>query len=189
MNDFLSNLIERSFTDAPLIRPRVPSFFEPTPIDFIDEQQPSTSAAISKFSPLQKTASTKFVAPVSDLTEEHLAKPRRFRRQSASAEALPQAKHVLLPVASSLDEEDHPSSTTEVFGNFLDTSPSRPRRRKDFASVEKPSSQSARIIRVTIGRVEVRAVHSPAPTPKPAKNRAPKLSLEEYLRKRERGSR
>jgi hypothetical protein len=187
MNDFLSNLIERSFADTPLIRPRVPSLFEPTPIDFIDEHQPSTSAAISEFSPLQKTATIKSVAPVSDLTEEHPPKPRRSRRQAVSADALPQAKHVILPVASSRAEEDHPSSTG--FGNFLDTRASQPRHRKDFAPVEKPSSQSAQIIRVTIGRVEVRAVHSPALAPKPVKNRAPKLSLEDYLRKRERGLR
>lgn len=186
MNDFLSNLIERSFTDAPLIRPRVPSLFEPTPIDFVDEQQPSTSAAISEFLPLQKSGPRKSVASVTDLTEEHSPKPRRSRRQAASAEALPQPKRLIVPVDSSRAKEDQSDRTTAV--QFSET-PGSPPRRKDFLPVEKRSSTSAQIIRVTIGRVEVRAVHSPTPAPKPAKNRAPKLSLEDYLRKRERGSR
>jgi hypothetical protein len=189
MNDFLSNLVERSFTDSPLIRPRVPSLFEPTPNDFFDTRESSSSVPLTELSPVQKTGRTKSVAPVSDLTEEHLPKPRRSRRQAMSAEALPQAKQVIVPVASSRAEGDHPSSATEVFGKFSETHFSQPRRRKDFAPVEKPSSQSARIIRVTIGRVEVRAVHSPAPASKQAKPRLPKLSLEDYLRKRQRGSR
>ena len=188
MNGFLSNLMERSFIDAPVIRPRVPSLFEPTPVDFSDEQQSSTSAAISELSPVQEIAAANSIAPVTAIAEEHLSKPRRSRRQAVSAEVSPQAKHVILPVASSQAEEGHPSSTTEVFGNFLETRASQ-RRRKDFAPVAKPSSKSAQIIRVTIGRVEVRAVHSPAPAPKPAKNGPPKLSLEDYLRKRERGLR
>lgn len=187
MNDFLSNLIERSFADTPLIRPRVPSLFEPTSIDFIHEQQPSTSGAISELSPVQQIAPTKSVAPVTDPTEEHSPKPRRSRRQAVSAEALPRAKHVILPVVQA--EEDHPSSTTAVFGNSLEALGSQPRRRKDFVPVEKRSSTPAQIIRVTIGRVEVRAIHSPAPTPKSAKNRPPKLSLEDYLRKRGKGLR
>lgn len=186
MNDFLSNLIERGFTDAPLIRPRVPSLFEPTPIDFIDEQQASPSAAISEFSPLEKTVLTKSDTPVTNLTEEHSAKPDGFRRQNMAADALPHSKHLIVPVNSSRATEDSSNSTTK--SQFSEVPASAPRR-KDFSPVEKRSSTSAQIIRVTIGRVEVRAVHSPTPTLKPAKKRKPKLSLEDYLQKRERGLR
>jgi hypothetical protein len=47
------------------------------------------------------------------------------------------------------------------------------------------------IIEVTIGRVEVRAVHPPAPVarPKPIAPAAPRLSLEEYLRNQNGGRR
>ena len=187
MNDFLSNLIERSFADRPLIRPRVPSLFEPTPNDFFDTRESSTPVALTELAPVQKTGRTRSFAPVSDLPEEHLPKPRRSKRKAMSTEA--SAEQVIVPIASSRAAEDHPSSAKEVLGNFSETLPSQPRGRKDFAPVEKPSSQSARIIRVTIGRVEVRAVHSAAPASKPAKPQPPKLSLEEYLRKRQRGAR
>jgi hypothetical protein len=188
MNDFLSNLIERSFTDAPVIRPRVQSLFEPTPVDFLDEQQSSTSAPVSELSPLQKTDTTKSIAAVPDVLE-HLPKPRASRRQAARAEASPETKHLIVPLASSSDERDHSGSRKEVFENFPKTRASGTVRRKDFSQVNQRSSGPAPTIRVTIGRVEVRAVQSPAPTPKPAKARPPKLSLEDYLRKRERGSR
>lgn len=189
MNGFLSNLMERSFTDAPVIRPRVPSLFEPTRVDFSDEQQSSTSARISELSPVQEIATANSIVPVTDIAEEHLSKPARSRPKAAPAETLPERKHIIVPLAVSRGEEDHSTSTSEVFENFSKTRASRAVRRKDFSPVDQRSSKSPPIIRVTIGRVEVRAVQSPAPGPKQAKPRPPKLSLEDYLRKRSGGSR
>jgi hypothetical protein len=189
MNDFLSTLMERSFTDAPVIRPRVPSLFEPTPVDFSDEQQSSTSAPISKLSPLQKIATANSIASETDIAEEHLSKPAAPRPKAVPVEALPERKHIIVPFASSRGEEDHLTSTSEVFDNLSKTRASRSVRRKDFSPVDQRSSKSSPIIRVTIGRVEVRAVQSPGQRPKQAKPRPPKLSLEDYLRKRARGSR
>jgi hypothetical protein len=45
------------------------------------------------------------------------------------------------------------------------------------------------VIRVSIGRVEVRAIHAPAPAAKPPRHTAPKLSLDDYLKQRDRGTR
>jgi hypothetical protein len=170
-----------------VIRPRVPSLFEPTPVDFSDEQQSSTSTPISELSPVQEIVPRESVPSAIDLTEEHSPKPGKSRREGVGTEALLQPKHLIVPVDSSRAKENQSDSTTEV--QFSETLASPPPRRKHFTPVEKRSSTPAQIIRVTIGRVEVRAVHSPAPTPKSAKNRAPKLSLEDYLRKRERGLR
>jgi hypothetical protein len=190
MNDFLSNLMERSFTDAPVIRPRVPSLFEPTrPVDFSDEQQSSTSAPISELSRVQTIAIANSIAPVTDIAEEHLSKPAASRPKAVAAETLPEGKDVIVPLASSRGAKDHSTSTSEVFENFSKTPASRSMGRKDFSPVDQQSSKSPPIIRVRIGRVEVRAVQSPAPGPKQAKSRPPKLSLEDYLRKRARGSR
>ena len=189
MNNFLSNLIERSFTDAPVIRPRVPSLFEPTPVDFSDEQQSSTSAPVSELSPVQKIATVNSIASVTDIAEEHLSKPAASRPKAVPAETLPERKHLIVPLAFSRGEQDHSTSTSEVFENFFKTRASRSVRRKDFSPVDQRSSKLPSIIRVTIGRVEVRAVQSPAPGPKQAKPRPPKLSLEDYLRKRSGGSR
>jgi hypothetical protein len=189
MNDFLFNLMERSFTDAPVIRPRVPSLFEPMPVGFSDEQQSSTSAPISELSPVQRVATANSIAPVTDIAEEHLSKPVASGPKAVPAETLPERKHIIVPLVFSRGEEDHSTSTSEVPENFSKTSDSESVHRKDFSPVDQRSSKSPPIIRVTIGRVEVRAVQSPAPEPKLAKPRPPKLSLEDYLRKRARGSR
>jgi hypothetical protein len=189
MNDFLSNLIERNYADVPLIRPRVPSLFEPASIDDFEKREFSSPESNPELSAAQKIPTKKSVAPLSDPAEEDLPKPRRPKRQASSNEVLPQAKHLILPVASSRATEDNPSSAAEVSGNLFETRVSSPTRHQDLSPVEKRSSTSAQVIRVTIGRVEVHAVHSPVPAPKSAKNRAPKLSLEGYLRKRERGLR
>lgn len=182
MSDFLSNLITRSFTDAPVIQPRVPSLFEITGDEFLDEQQSSTPsvptpetiapknapARFSKSLPTQETAITKSIANVSDARrEESSPKPDAPAAQNA-------------PVIA---------QTSRLSVQTAELHPIQPRRRKDFLPVDQRSSKSPPIIRVTIGRVEVRAVQSPAPGPKQAKLRPPKLSLEDYLRKRERGSR
>jgi hypothetical protein len=189
MNNFLSNLMERSFTDAPVIQPRVASLFEPTPVDFSDEQHSSTSAPLSKLSPVQEIASANSIAPVADRAEEHLSKPAVSRPKTVPTESLPEKKHIIVPLALSRGEEDRSTSTNGVFENFSKTRASRSARRKDFSAVDQRSPKSPPIIRVTIGRVEVRAIQSPAPRPKQAKPRPPKLSLEDYLRKRAGGSR
>ena len=67
--------------------------------------------------------------------------------------------------------------------------PSRRAEREQAAAAETPSPPPT--IEVTIGRVEVRAMHPPAPVvrPKPVAPAAPRLSLEEYLRNQNGGRR
>jgi len=52
------------------------------------------------------------------------------------------------------------------------------------AAKAPPAEPAAPVIRVTIGRVDVRAVSAPAPPPRRQAPTGPKLSLEEYLRSR-----
>ena len=244
MSDFLSKLIARSFSDAPAIQPRVPSLFEPTAVEFLDEPQSptptiaapeiiaptptigahETSAATnapapvpSKLSPREETAITRSVANVPDaVTEEHppkadtpahqpapaqqnapvIAQVRRPSEQTAEVRKLEvETRRIIVPVRSFRDgkkDTGDKKPPPEALSAPRPIQPQRqiqPRRRKDFSPVEQRSSTSAPIIRVTIGRVEVRGIHSPAPAPKPAKPAPPKLSLEDYLRKRGRDSR
>jgi hypothetical protein len=167
----------------------VPSLFEPTPIGFSGEQQSSTSAPISELSPVQKIDTANSIAPVTDIEEERPSKPAASRPKAVPAETFPERKQVIDPLAFSRGEEDHSTSPGEVFEDFSKTRASRSARRKDFSPVDQRSSKSPPIIRVTIGRVEVRAIQSSAPGPKQAKPRRPKLSLEDHLRKRAGGSR
>jgi hypothetical protein len=204
MSEFLAKLIARNFTDAAVIQPRVPSLFEPTAVEFPEEPQSATPAIgarqtiaptkmlapLREVSPVEKTATAKSIANASDaLAEEHRLKPNAPGRQAARAIASSETEPLIVPRASSRGEEYQSGSTNQVSGIFAKTGAFRSWHRKYFPSVEQRSSTSAPIIQVTIGRVEVRAVQSPAPTPKPAKPAPPKLSLEDYLRERQKDSR
>lgn len=180
MSDFLSNLITRSFTDEPVIQPRVPSLFEPTAIEFLDEAKlftPTTAAAT------ETIESPEAPPPVS--------RSLPMKRPSGPMEAMRKRRlettKVIVPVDSSRDEEKDADYKKHVSEASSEPGPIQSRGRKVYSRVEKRSSTSPPVIRVTIGRIEVRAVQSPAPTPKPAKPPLPKLSLQEYLHKRERG--
>jgi len=55
------------------------------------------------------------------------------------------------------------------------------------ATKEAPAPEAAPTIQVTIGRVEVRATPPPAPAPQRPRAKPPVMSLDEYLRQRNRG--
>jgi hypothetical protein len=215
MSDFLSNLIARSFTDAPVIRPRVPSLFEKTADEFPGERESPTPAIsahetiaptpVPKSLPGGETAITKSVANGPDaVAEESLPKPNtpahekppviaQARRPNAEAVEVEKVEvktnKVTVPPDSFRDGERDAGNKRGVSGSFSEPLAIQPRRRKGFSPLEQRSSTSAPTIRVTIGRVEVRAIHPAPPVPKPAKPSTPKLSLEDYLHKRERGAR
>jgi hypothetical protein len=263
MSDFLSNLIARGFTDAPVIQPRLPSLFE-----FSDQPQSSARAigVLETIAPADVPASDPKIPPMKEIatekptesgskgrTEVDLSKPESAvgqqkmipqnvppwnpnisrlgeiapeeptanvnvsegraevdlqKPESAvrQREVIPQTRRateqttersnleietnqVIVPVASFRAEEKDSEETERLAQAFSEPRPLHSRRRKDFSSIEPRSSASPPIIRVTIGRVEVRAVHPPAPTPKTAKPTPQKVSLEDYLHKRERRSR
>jgi hypothetical protein len=65
-------------------------------------------------------------------------------------------------------------------------------RRADSPARQQPEADAPSVVRVTIGRVDVRAVMSPAPAAPPAQRPArkgPSLSLEDYLKERDGGRR
>ena len=103
MSGFLSNLIARSFTDAPMIQPRLPSLFESAAEKFPGEQQsftpaiatPETNvptrAAVSKSSLVRETITTKSAADVLDARgEESLSKADTHVFNTRTEESVPQ---------------------------------------------------------------------------------------------------
>src|SRR5215831_18681931 len=111
MSDFLSNLIARSFTDAPAIRPRVPSLFETQAGEFLDEPQSPTPAIaahetiaprtapapehVSESSQTRETATTK-IAKTKSVTDVANARaeeslPKRDARANQNTPAIAQA--------------------------------------------------------------------------------------------------
>ncbi|HEV7892221.1 MAG TPA: hypothetical protein VGP08_16360 [Pyrinomonadaceae bacterium] len=64
-----------------------------------------------------------------------------------------------------------------------------PRRERQAAArdAKRERAEAAPTINVTIGRVEVRATQAPAPAPKRTETAAPRMSLDDYLRRRRNG--
>ena len=193
MSDFLSNVITRSFSDAPAIQPRVPSLFEPTAAEFFDQAESSTFEPVSESSSAETTAIAASDASTSEVRAEpdlpksiartaHSAKQRAERRTLET-----ETNKVIVPVDSFEAEPKDAGYKKSVSGSFAESRPLQSLYQKHFSPVDQRSSTP--IIRVTIGRVEVRAIHPPAAVPKQAKPARPKLSLDDYLRKRARGSR
>jgi hypothetical protein len=76
---------------------------------------------------------------------------------------------------------DHPERSERSESGELGGSSSYSTRENAFSRVEPT-------IRVTIGRIEVRAVSPPAPPPRRTKQPAPEMSLDDYLRARDGGT-
>jgi len=217
MNDFFSNLIARSFTDAPVIQPRLPSLFETAAPEFSDEGQSSTPALaapetipitapleVSSKSPPSPGPVRNQIANASEASAEEpplrfegpeqkrapqTAQARSSEERASARELHVKTKRIIVPADSFADGEKHEDYyKTPASESFSQRRSLQPRVRKDLSAVDQRPSTTPPIIRVTIGRVEVRAVHQPTPAPKPAKGSPPKLSLEDYLHKRERGS-
>jgi hypothetical protein len=217
MSNFLSDLITRSFTDVPVIQPRMPSLFEPTAAEFFDEPQSSTPAtapaetiaptnapSVSKSPAVREAVTSHSIANELDTDAEErlrkrdapehesgpvIAKTHSTGKQTSGEGPLEvETKRIVPPVDLFRDGEKDTDKRKRPSEPLSRPRPFQSRRRNDFSSVEQRSSTSAPIIRVTIGRVEVRAVHPPAPAPKPPKPSPPKLSLEDYLRQRSKGS-
>jgi hypothetical protein len=213
MSDFLSNLITRSFADQPAIRPRLPSLFESAaaaPFAEVQWLAPMTTAAQTS-PPAISSASKSFATgpsgteestanatvglsaekppsqisePATPLRPATVSSPRSGEKRAAEFEP----KKSVVPITAALDGKNQGhTAKAPLFQASSERSPFQARRQNSFSPVETRASAPA--IHVTIGRVEVRAIQSAAPLPKPAKPKPPKLSLEDYLQKRDGGAR
>lgn len=126
-------------------------------------------------------------------TREGNQEPGESRNPTDRAQVWERKTDALLPIVESTHgraEKIEPApkiersplipAQTRVFDTGTDTKPIR-----SVVSPEPP------VIRVTIGRVNVRAVVPPSPPkpPRPASAREPTLTLEEYLKQRKAGTR
>jgi len=115
------------------------------------------------------------VAPKTKVTEEspESASPAILQ---ADTHGIQTGRKVLRP--------SEPVTVHPVTGPYREPMPSESRR------MEQESPSSSPTVRVTIGRIEVRAVMAPAPpSPQRSLPAAPRLSLEDYLKQRDGGRR
>ena len=113
------------------------------------------------------------VAPKTKVTEEST--------ESASSAILQADTHEIHPARKVLRPSE-PMTVHPVTAPYREPMPAESRRMEQ----EPPSSSPT--VRVTIGRIEVRAVMAPAsPPPKRSSPATPRLSLEDYLKRRNGG--
>jgi hypothetical protein len=212
MSDFLSNLISRSFATQPAIRPRLPSLFESAAAENFSEIQsvspmttaaqtlPTVSTAPNLFS-REESSAEKPIANVS--VRSHIEPKPSFNNEPAAILQPPitpsprtndkpfiepEPKKIVVSATSGHDRKNQaPTAKTQLYQEFSERAAFKPERQNSFSQIEpRPPAPT---IHVTIGRVEVRAIQSAAPGPKSAKPAPPKLSLDDYLQKRDGGAR
>jgi hypothetical protein len=71
--------------------------------------------------------------------------------------------------------------TVDISAPFVGNRPYPHTKQAARGESNPPEVPAAPIVRVTIGRIEVRAISQPPPPPRPARPAAPRLSLDEYL--------
>ena len=237
MADFLTRLASRALEQAPVVRPRTPSLFEP-PAGGMENASPSELEATatiptptqihesqaSPAAPRQSEVLQRKEAGSSPATIAANAIPTRQRVAAQPAKAPPQASEVASPpkptaaqTAPSLTEASLPAPPAPPIESTRAVLSGPPATRTDLSAVRPlvssppdsieptgtmvnpPSairpppgtSDEGPVIRVSIGRIDVRAVPPPVtasvtPRPKPAPRTA-LVSLDDYLRRGTKG--
>jgi len=219
MNDYLGRLIARSVggteSVGDVIRPRVPSLFEPAdiasqqpPMESSFERSRSTSASMQSSTfdePERRSPSIDRPAPSSILprhrdvlspdkaadepalmhrgnlrhtAQSNVHEPRQ--RNARSAPAVYNADQ-LDDLKASLPRPDD----VQAFSRTPSLESVRPNTQaRSFLDAPQPDRAAPPVVRVTIGRIDVRAVMPAGDTRRQNKPTAPKLSLDDYLARR-----
>jgi hypothetical protein len=215
MTDFLDNLVNRTLQPSAVVRPRLPSLFEPSSL--AASQAPANQEEGPNPVPVSSVH-----RPMS-LVMPRVHEPAKLVNFGPSGSAIPQANQVtgsapqivtqlasrrITPEASSirsLSSEAAPGSRTKNdsdprdlietlamrarASHVADSAMLRDRAKLRTAdeSTQFHASEAAPTISVTIGRVDVRAVY-PQPQAPPARRVQPApMSLDEYFKKRREG--
>ena len=195
MSDYVANLIQRE-TGAPSLRPITPAVYFPRHDHSVVEQSFDEKRMMAnETAPPATGHNDKFTPPITPRLFPARAvvetMPERAPREIApgmitgEVEPMPPT---FLPAAA-------PSRKSPMRGKNSITPRLKPvvlpgTRPQNFPMVDARNSSAEITIRVSIGRIEVRAITPPAATPrKTAAPARPKMSLEDYLRQREGGMR
>jgi hypothetical protein len=210
MNDYLINLIARSLDHAPAIQPRVPSVFEPSELgseqSSVDASNPTgRRSAADAMTPAQRKSSEPLAQRRRSVLEPHTAMTDMRRPPNNAPVIQPSRGQVIasghethlstnrgISEASPRPLSESPRSSSEL------TYATQPRptvwssgmpahELSVDKSLQHTNTPPAPLIRVTIGRIDVRAVLPPAQPPRRTTSTRPKLTLDEYLKQRNGG--
>lgn len=210
MSHFLARLVERARGTAPRVEPVVAPRFAPTPIVEIASEVETPPPERSDQRPtVEEKSSPRAVVRQEVPTEKAEAKVLR----ESEKPSLPQQPEKLLPLEMSAVDSTafvRPSPSTNrpvptvkngmVRRNSFTASRSkRPRLPSSVTTTSRnlerdpstpnESSEQPPIVRVTIGRIDVRATPPAVPSRKSSTHSGPKLTLDAYLKSRREGAR
>lgn len=212
MSDYLSNLLARSFNQTEMLQPRLASLFESlsTAGETITESslelesqsrelqlpqtEPSPSVpTLATSSPPQSVRPDLPPIPTQVVAEDVLVSQISIEQQPTPEPTNPQI--AIYQVTGSLESRpfaDSQSLPLATQRQSLDSTP--PVIPTQLVPLSAPATTAIPsikpeppTIRVTIGRIDVRAIASPTPPRQAPKPNIPKLSLEDYLKSRNGG--
>lgn len=218
MSDLLYDILRIQRAEAPLVQPRLPALFEtgneseaalesnvsvesepPRPTPTRPSPPPTRPAPEPYRGKLTPDAppphNANVVLPTNQaMTEQQSALPARTAPSEADAPNVARAVPVTEPNATRAVEPSsaHAEAAALPTVNPLLPAPPpplvRPLTELDRIAAQVTQPAPPPTIHVHIGRITVRAVQAAQPKPKPAPAPAEKLSLDEYLKSRARGS-
>jgi len=211
MSHFLARLVDRARGIAPRVEPLVAPRFVQTPIVEIaaeietppSEPRHQQSKVDEKSSPRgvvqqkapgeepesniigesQKSSLRQEPAKLLVPMKERVVEPATFVRPSPAADrSVPAVRNgVVKGNSSTTSRAKRPRPGTPLTTTFQNL------ERGVFVPNESPEEPP--VVRITIGRIDVRATSAAAPTRKPATPSEPKLTLDAYLKSRREGTR
>ena len=207
MSHFLSRLVDRARGTAPRVEPRIASRFErvsPSEEDFLRQEtatilvrpgaadgRQAASTDRARRPPPGATAEAQPTATVEHPPRSASPTGESSSPETASLEA--RAESLLVPRHNGQERPSAsppPRAKSEPIVSTGDRSARPARREVSARHFAEESRQGAPIVRVTIGRVEVRAAQAPAVPPRATKPTArPTLTLDAYLNARKEGRR
>jgi hypothetical protein len=210
MNDYLINLIARSLDRAPAIQPRVPSVFEPSELgseqSSVDASNPTgRHSAADVMTSAQRKSGEPLAQRRRSVLEPHTAMTDMRRPPNNAPVIQPSRGQVIasghetnlstdrgISEASPRPLSESPRSSSELIHATQPRPPVRPpvmptHELSIGTSLQHTNTTPAPLIRVTIGRIDVRAVLPPAQPPRRTTSTRPKLTLDEYLKQRNGG--
>jgi hypothetical protein len=210
MNDYLINLIARSLDRAPAIQPRVPSVFEPSELgseqSSVDASNPTgRHSAADVMTSAQRKSSEPLAQRRRSVLEPHTAVTDMRRPPNNAPVIQPSRGQVIasghetnlstdrgISEASPRPLSESPRSSSELIHATQPRPPVRPpvmptHELSIGTSLQHTNTPPAPLIRVTIGRIDVRAVLPPTQPPRRTTSTRPKLTLDEYLKQRNGG--
>ena len=206
MSDFLFNLLARSSAAQPAIQPRLPSRFESPAAGQFTEVQPSAPATTpAQMEPGISSAPRSFATdqpatgkPIGNATPSSATAKKAAHTNEATtlstshsvdaSETGFSAKKTVVSSSAAIGQKKQGDiKPLQSFQQSSERPAFQPRQQNSLLPNEP--RPAATVINVTIGRVEVRAIQCAEPARKPAKPAPPKLSLDDYLQKRDGGAR